>query len=1038
MRELLAVSVGPVSGSEGFPVTGQIATFLSSDVQGSSPTAVISWGDGHTTAGTVVMDGTNFAVDGTNTYAVNGTYPVNVTVSGTDGSTASGQGQATINPVMLLATGTTITPVAGQPFTGVVASFTDPYPGLSASSYAATVAWGDGHTTIGSIAPNGSGGFNVTGTNTYATAGTQSVAVTITRLIDNQSATATTNAVVVAPAITATGTTITPIAGQPFTGVIASFTDSMTGLPASDYSATVAWGDGHTSVGTIASNGTGGFNVTGTNTYAATGTDSVTVTITRLSNNQSATATTTAVVVAPAITATGTTITPIAGQQFTGLVASFTDNLTGLPASDYSATVAWGDGHTSAGTIASNGTGGFNVTGTNTYASTGTDSVTVTVTRLTNNQSTTATTTAVVVASAITATGTTITPIAGQPFTGLVATFTDSLTGLPASDYSATIVWGDGHTSIGTIAPNATGGFNVTGTNTYAATGTDSVTVTVTRLTNNQSATATTTAVVVAPTITATGSTITPIAGQLFTGLVATFTDSMTGLPASDYSATIAWGDGHTSIGIIAPNATGGFNVTGTNTYAATGTDSVTVTITRLTNNQSATATTTAVVVAPAITATGTTITPVAGQPFTGVVATFTDTYPGLTASGYTAVVAWGDGHTSVGTVEPNGTGGYNILGTNTYAATGTQSITVTITRLIDNQSATATSTAVVVAPSIAATGTTIVATAGQTFTGTVAIFSDATPGTVPGDYHASISWGNGQSSVGTIVANATGGFSVVGTTFFGAASSGEMILVTIVRNSDGATATASSTGIVVSATATLGGELDPLSDTGVSDTDGVTAINYPSFFGTATPYAVIQFYSRGVNQAQPVLLGQAVANYLGAWNFAVGALPDGAYTFSVAQIPTNGPPSPMVLLTPGNVIIDTVPPTVVATSGSSNTNQIAITFKDNLSGLDLATIANPLNYALVGPHRARIHPTSVIIVPNATVVPSDPVTVTLQFNHLPKNHAHAKVALGQITDLAGNGLKREYVNVRITSTGHSAIPTLHLTARSRHKTRHV
>jgi hypothetical protein len=436
--------------------------------------------------------------------------------------------------------------------------------------------------------------------------------------------------------------------------------------------------------------------------------------------------------------------------------------------------------------------------------------------------------------------------------------------------------------------------------------------------------------------------------------------------------------------------------------------------------------------------ATGTTITPVAGGPFTGIVASCTDPYPGLSASSYAATIKWGDGHTSVGSVASNGSSGFNVTGTNTYAAPGPDSVTVTITRLIDNESATATSTAVVVAPSISAGGTTIVATAGQTFTGTVASFSDLTPGTVPGDYHASIAWGNGQSSVGTIVANPAGGFNVVGTTWFGAASSGEMVLVTIVRNSDGATATASSTAIVVSATATLDGELNPLSDTGISNTDGVTSINFPSFFGTATPYAVVQFYARGVNQAQPVLLGQAVANNLGAWNFAVGALPDGAYTFSVAQIPTDGPPSPMVLLTPGNVIIDTVPPAVVATSGSSKTNQIAISFKDNLSGLDRATLSNPTNYALVGPHGARIHPTSVTIVPNATVVPSDPVTVTLQFNQLPKNHAHAKVALGGITDLAGNGLKREFVNVPITSAGHYVAPSSHLAARVRHKTRHV
>ena len=244
---------------------------------------------------------------------------------------------------------------------------------------------------------------------------------------------------------------------------------------------------------------------------------------------------------------------------------------------------------------------------------------------------------------------------------------------------------------------------------------------------------------------------------------------------------------------------------------------------------------------------------------------------------------------------------------------------------------------------------------------------------------------------------------------------------MTIVRNSDGATATANSTGIVVSATATLSGELDPLSDTGVSNTDGVTAINFPSFIGTATPYAVIQFYSRRVSAQFALQFGQAVANNSSQWNFAAVCLPDGAYTFSVAQIPTNGPPSPMVLLTPGNVIIDTASPTVVATSGSSKTRQIAITFKDNLSGLDRTTISNPANYALVGPHGARIHPTSVTIVPNATVVSTDPVTVTLQFNQLPKNRTHEKVALGRITDLAGTRLEERENGTRrsLRSGGH-------------------
>ncbi len=533
-------------------------------------------------------------------------------------------------------------------------------------------------------------------------------------------------------------------------------------------------------------------------------------------------------------------------------------------------------------------------------------------------------------------------------------------------------------------------------------------------------------AVVVGP---VTGSEGFPVTGQ-----VATFLS--TDVQGSSPAASISWGDGHTTAGTVVMSGTN-FAVDGANTYAVNGNYPVTVLVTG-TGGSMASGSGQATINSVTPLATGTTITPVAGQPFTGVVASFTDPYPGLTASNYASTIAWGDGHTTIGSIASNGGGGFNVTGTNTYSAAGTQSVMVTITRLIGNQSATATSSAVVVAPSITASGTTIVATAGQTFTGTVAAFSDATPGAVPSDYHASIAWGNGQSSVGTVAANGTGGFNVVGTTVFGTPSSGESIVVTIVRNSDGATATANSTGVVVSAPSTLSGQLDPLSDTGVSNTDGVTAINYPSFFGTATPYAVIQFYGRLSDQAQPVLLGQAVANALGGWNFAVGALPDGAYMFSVTQIPTNGPPSAMTPLTPFPVIIDTVSPLVVATSGSTNTAQIGIVFKDNLSGMDRSTISNPANYALVGPHGGRIHPTSVAIVPNATVAPSDPVTVILQFSQLPKDRAHLKVALGGITDVAGNALGQELVTVPMTRSVHSSMSALRLAARTRHKTRHV
>jgi hypothetical protein len=56
-----------------------------------------------------------------------------------------------------------------------------------------------------------------------------------------------------------------------------------------------------------------------------------------------------------------------------------------------------------------------------------------------------------------------------------------------------------------------------------------------------------------------------------FTGVVASFSDLDPNGNAKDYTATINWGDGHLTNGIITANNQGGFNVTGTNTYSQLG-----------------------------------------------------------------------------------------------------------------------------------------------------------------------------------------------------------------------------------------------------------------------------------------------------------------------------------------------------------------------------------------------------------------------------------------------------------------------------------
>ena len=64
-----------------------------------------------------------------------------------------------------------------------------------------------------------------------------------------------------------------------------------------------------------------------------------------------------------------------------------------------------------------------------------------------------------------------------------------------------------------------------------------------------------------------------------------------------------------------------------------------------------------------------------------GTIISFTAYDGGATSSDFTAVINWGDGTTSTGTVAANQNGGYDVTGTHTYkAAAGTvENITVTV-----------------------------------------------------------------------------------------------------------------------------------------------------------------------------------------------------------------------------------------------------------------------------------------------------------------------------------------------------------------------
>jgi streptogramin lyase len=567
------------SAVEGQVVNGQVASFSDPQTTGQvgQYSAMIAWGDSTTSIGVVSYSGgTAFTVTGSHTYTEEGVYPVTVTVTGPSSRTFLAYGQATVADAPLSAVATTNVATTNVPFTGVVATFSDEDPNGTASDYQATIVWGDGHTSVGTIipptAPNSF--FSVSGTNTYMTAGPYTVKVTIS---DIGGATATASSSITV-AYAASGNNINAVEGQLFNGQVASFSDPQTIGQAGQYSAIIAWGDGTTSSGVITYiGGSTVFTVSGSHTYAEEGVYPAKVTVAG-PNNETFLAYAQAVVADAPLSAVATTNVATTNVPFTGVVATFSDEDPNGTASDYQATIVWGDGHKSIGTIGppSAPGGNFSVSGTNTYMTSGTFPVQVTI----NDVGGATTTVSSTITAAYVATGSNISAVEGQFFNEQVASFSDPQTTGQVGQYSAIINWGDSSpTTSGVITYSGGTAFTVSGSHTYAEEGAYPVMVTVTGP-SNRTFLANSQAVVLDAPLHASAATILPTAGVPFTGVVATFSDDDPMGTVSDYQATIVWGDGNTSAGIIAaPANTGYFTVTGSNTYAAPGSYPLQVTI---------------------------------------------------------------------------------------------------------------------------------------------------------------------------------------------------------------------------------------------------------------------------------------------------------------------------------------------------------------------------------------------------------------------------------------------------------------------------
>src|SRR5439155_336965 len=160
---------------------------------------------------------------------------------------------------VLIGNAVTFNPTEGASFTGAVATFTNTgYPANTAADFSATIDWGDGTTTTGAVSGGSGADLTVTGTHTYAEDGSFNMAVTLTDdAPGTATATANSTANVQEFSLTITGNPISATEGTSFSGTVAIAQDPGSTDPASQYSATIDWGDGTTTAGTVIGAATG-------------------------------------------------------------------------------------------------------------------------------------------------------------------------------------------------------------------------------------------------------------------------------------------------------------------------------------------------------------------------------------------------------------------------------------------------------------------------------------------------------------------------------------------------------------------------------------------------------------------------------------------------------------------------------------------------------------------------------------------------------------------------------------------------------------
>jgi hypothetical protein len=270
--------------------------------------------------------------------------------------------------------------VTGTPVTGALLFHFSDNTNTRAADYIATVTWGDGHSDFSynpnpvvTVVANPLGGFDVFGTHTYNAPVSGGTFIASVQDVDGSVVVSVAPVNVAAGALAVMDTGAINVGGTPVAQNIAVFTDPTQSShnAAADYSATITWGDGFVTSGTIlVTNDARQFIVQGTHSYASRGT--YTRTVTAHNTAESAVGTSSLLVSVPLTIGALTPPAATEGILFTNAnLVHFADTGTSSPAAitAFSATIFWGDGGsdtvtstaTAAGQIVAHAGGGFDV-----------------------------------------------------------------------------------------------------------------------------------------------------------------------------------------------------------------------------------------------------------------------------------------------------------------------------------------------------------------------------------------------------------------------------------------------------------------------------------------------------------------------------------------------------------------------------------------------------------------------------------------------------------------------------------------------------